>query len=206
MLPSAPSSSVNRATTASPVTFLAQLAARSSARQSQPGSAGVAARRSIGSPPCRCGKPGCFGGAGNRLPRPSRRRCLVPEDWRDSTRLWEAVGWLQERLLRAPASVLATRSRRGEYALMHLRLHANATTTPRTRAYIQKSTASNAALAHELGIHACNSSGDGRTKSLTVPWTERPRSTLLRLRTCGRVKTKPNGRQSRQRREVCASS
>ena len=37
---------------------------------------------------------------------------------------------------------------------MHLRLHANATTTPRTRAYIQKSTASNAALADELGIHA----------------------------------------------------
>jgi transposase InsO family protein len=36
---------------------------------------------------------------------------------------------------------------------MHLRLHANATTTPRTRAYIQKSQASNAALARELGIH-----------------------------------------------------
>lgn len=36
---------------------------------------------------------------------------------------------------------------------MHLRLHANATTTPRTRAYIQKSTASNEALARELGIH-----------------------------------------------------
>src|SRR5215469_13607050 len=43
---------------------------------------------------------------------------------------------------------------RGEDAVMHLRLHANATTTPRTRAYIQKSTASNAALADELGIHA----------------------------------------------------
>jgi len=37
---------------------------------------------------------------------------------------------------------------------MHLRRHANATTTPRTRAYIQKSTASNAALADKLGIHA----------------------------------------------------
>ena len=36
---------------------------------------------------------------------------------------------------------------------MHLRLHANATTTPRTRAYIQKNTASNEALARELGIH-----------------------------------------------------
>ena len=37
---------------------------------------------------------------------------------------------------------------------MHLRLHANATTTPRTRVYIQKSQASNAALARELGIHS----------------------------------------------------
>ena len=36
---------------------------------------------------------------------------------------------------------------------MQLRLHANATTTPRIRAYIQKSTASPAALARELGIH-----------------------------------------------------
>ena len=36
---------------------------------------------------------------------------------------------------------------------MQLRLHANATTTPRTRAYIQQSTASPAALARELGIH-----------------------------------------------------
>ena len=36
---------------------------------------------------------------------------------------------------------------------MELRLHANATTTPRTRAYIQKSRASHAALARELGIH-----------------------------------------------------
>jgi hypothetical protein len=37
---------------------------------------------------------------------------------------------------------------------MDLKLHANATTTPRTRAYIQKSRASNAALARELGIHS----------------------------------------------------
>jgi transposase InsO family protein len=36
---------------------------------------------------------------------------------------------------------------------MQLGLHANATTTPRTRAYIQKSRASHAALARELGIH-----------------------------------------------------
>ena len=37
---------------------------------------------------------------------------------------------------------------------MDLKLHANATTTPRTRAYIQKSQASNATLARELGIHS----------------------------------------------------
>jgi transposase len=37
---------------------------------------------------------------------------------------------------------------------MDLKLHANATTTPRTRAYIHKSTASNMALARELGIHS----------------------------------------------------
>jgi hypothetical protein len=37
---------------------------------------------------------------------------------------------------------------------MHLRLHANATTTPRPRAYIHKSQASNAALARERGIHS----------------------------------------------------
>ena len=36
---------------------------------------------------------------------------------------------------------------------MDLKLHANATTTPRIRAYIQKSAASNSALARELGIH-----------------------------------------------------
>jgi transposase InsO family protein len=37
---------------------------------------------------------------------------------------------------------------------MQLKLHANATTTPRIRGYIQKSRASNAALARELGIHS----------------------------------------------------
>jgi hypothetical protein len=36
---------------------------------------------------------------------------------------------------------------------MQLRLHANATTTPRTRAYIRNSTASHARLARELGVH-----------------------------------------------------
>jgi len=35
---------------------------------------------------------------------------------------------------------------------MDIKLHANATTTPRTRAYIQQSTASTAELARELGI------------------------------------------------------
>ena len=37
---------------------------------------------------------------------------------------------------------------------MDLKLHANATTTPRTRAYLQNSRATNAALARELGIHS----------------------------------------------------
>ena len=37
---------------------------------------------------------------------------------------------------------------------MQLKLHANATTTPRVRAYIQRSVASNSALARELGIHS----------------------------------------------------
>ena len=36
---------------------------------------------------------------------------------------------------------------------MQLNLHANATTTPKTRAYIQTSTASAAELAAELGVH-----------------------------------------------------
>jgi transposase-like protein len=37
---------------------------------------------------------------------------------------------------------------------MDLKLHGNATTTPRTRAYIQKSQATTAALARELGVHS----------------------------------------------------
>ena len=36
---------------------------------------------------------------------------------------------------------------------MDLKLHANATTTPRIRAYIQKSAAPNSPLARELGVH-----------------------------------------------------
>jgi hypothetical protein len=37
---------------------------------------------------------------------------------------------------------------------MDLKLHANATTTPRVRAYIRQSSALNSALARELGIHS----------------------------------------------------
>ena len=37
---------------------------------------------------------------------------------------------------------------------MQLKLHANATTTPCIRAYIQQSAASNSTLARELGIHS----------------------------------------------------
>ncbi len=40
-----------------------------------------------------------------------------------------------------------------KFKLIHLKLHANAATTPRTRAYIPKSQATNVALARELGIH-----------------------------------------------------
>ena len=54
---------------------------------------------------------------------------------------------------RLPDATTPPQAATGECRLMHLRLHANATTTPRTRAYIQKSQASNAALARELGIH-----------------------------------------------------
>jgi hypothetical protein len=42
---------------------------------------------------------------------------------------------------------------------MDLKLHANATTTPRPRAYIEKSQASNAAPARALGIHSCTVAG-----------------------------------------------
>lgn len=63
--------------------------------------------------------------------------------------LWAHRG---ERLLDAtPAPQPADQ---GGCRLMDLRLHANATTTPRTRAYIRKSQATNAALARELGIHS----------------------------------------------------
>src|SRR5215475_12353414 len=56
-------------------------------------------------------------------------------------------------LQRAEGSTEETGSSYTKFRILPLRLHANATTTPRTRAYIQKSTASNAALARELGVH-----------------------------------------------------
>ena len=62
--------------------------------------------------------------------------------------LWTHRG---ERL-REATRVLQTEP--GERRLMDLKLHANATTTPRTRAYIQQSSAPTGALARELGIHS----------------------------------------------------
>jgi hypothetical protein len=60
--------------------------------------------------------------------------------------------------------------------LMQLRLHANATTTPRTRAYIQQSTASRAALAREVGIHprtVASANGErGRPRNLLPAQTD----------------------------------
>lgn len=56
---------------------------------------------------------------------------------------------------------------------MQLRLHANATTTPRIRAYIQKSAASNAALAKELGVHA-RTVARWRTRSDVADRSTRP--------------------------------
>ena len=54
---------------------------------------------------------------------------------------------------RLPEATRVPQAEQGERRLMDLKLHANATTTPRIRAYIQKSSASIAALARELGIH-----------------------------------------------------
>src|SRR5215469_8421128 len=41
-----------------------------------------------------------------------RRKCWVRGDWRDGTRLWQAVDWLQERLLQAPAQLVPVVHRR----------------------------------------------------------------------------------------------
>ena len=75
---------------------------------------------------------------------------------------------------------------------MDLKLHANATTTPRTRAYIQNSQASNAALARELGIHsrtvarwkARRDVGDrsNRPHRLTTTMTEWEEALIVELR------------------------
>src|SRR5690242_11392954 len=46
---------------------------------------------------------------GKTLPR---RKCCVPEEWRDSAGLWQAVGWLRERLVRAPAQLVPVVHRR----------------------------------------------------------------------------------------------
>ena len=130
-----------------------------------------------------------------RLTNGPRPACFVSEDWRDSTRLWQAIEWLRPELRpgeaqlvpvvhrgdpRAGAATVAEsdgaargrclwthRGERpddattpvpqaapGERSLMHLKLHANATTTPRIRAYIQKSAAATSVLARELGIHS----------------------------------------------------
>jgi hypothetical protein len=35
-----------------------------------------------------------------------RRRCLVPEDWRDGPRLWQAVEWLKQRLRPSQAQLV----------------------------------------------------------------------------------------------------
>ena len=83
--------------------------------------------------------------------RDPRARAATPASLGGAARgrsLWTHRG---ERLSDAPPPPQADH---GERRLMDLKLHANATTTPRTRAYIQKSQASNAALARELGIHS----------------------------------------------------
>ncbi|HEX3523543.1 MAG TPA: hypothetical protein VHT52_15815 [Stellaceae bacterium] len=35
------------------------------------------------------------------IPSLPRRRCSVPQDWRDGARLWQAVCWLREQLMSA---------------------------------------------------------------------------------------------------------
>jgi transcriptional regulator with XRE-family HTH domain len=48
----------------------------------------------------------------NEAPPGALPTCLVPEEWRDSARLWQAVGWLRERLVRAPRSSIPVVQRR----------------------------------------------------------------------------------------------
>ena len=79
---------------------------------------------------------------------------------------------------------------------MQLRLHANATTTPRTRAYIQNSTASPAALARELGIHPRTVA---RWKNITVMVTAGTSLSSARGERRGRAAEKRRDRVHRQR-------
>jgi hypothetical protein len=52
---------------------------------------------------------------------------------------------------------------------MELNLHANATTTPKVRAYIQRSSARVAELAAELGVSETTTTFAGTTIALTPP-------------------------------------
>ncbi len=62
------------------------------------------------------------------------------------------------------AAVLARSDPRATEALMEIRLHANATTTPKQRAYLQASTRPTAELAAEIGVSEppSGAGGDGR--------------------------------------------
>jgi transposase len=64
---------------------------------------------------------------------------------------------------------------------MRLNLHANATTTPKTRAYIQASAASEAELAAELGVSR-KTVRRWRGRSTTQGRTSRPRTLSIRSR------------------------
>jgi transposase InsO family protein len=76
---------------------------------------------------------------------------------------------------------------------MRLNLHANATTTPKTRAYIQASTAPVAELAAELGVHqktirrwrgrTCTKDGSHRPKRMSISLTAIEEELVRELRT-----------------------
>ena len=77
---------------------------------------------------------------------------------------------------------------------MHVRLHANATTTPRTRAYIQNSTATVAQLARELGVSETTvrrwkprstvADGSHVARRLAISLTGLEQRLVVELRTC----------------------
>jgi transposase len=50
--------------------------------------------------------------AGKKVNSLPRRRCFVPQDWRDGVRLWQAVRLLQERLMPVPAQLVPVVHRR----------------------------------------------------------------------------------------------